>query len=135
MLIPCREDPMRTHFLIFVASALFMGCGSSNGGSSGGIPATGGSTAIVSCEWGTGTCDQYSGTIDPFFATSLQTTCNDHGVAFATTTCPAANQVGHCDLGTSSGMANSYFYYAPTYDAATAQADCQGHGVGATWVP
>jgi hypothetical protein len=130
---------MRNFVLALAASTLIAACGNSNGGSAdtpAPAPAPGTpSAAMVSCDWGIGTCDQYTGAVDATFSNNLQITCTAHGVAFATGTCPAANQVGHCDLGTTNGIANSYYYYSPTYDAATAQADCLGHGVGATWVP
>ncbi|MGB8931068.1 MAG: hypothetical protein WCC48_07455 [Anaeromyxobacteraceae bacterium] len=130
---------MRIPTIAVMASMLVVGCSSSSGGGEGSLPFTGSGVsggAIVSCDWGAGTCDQYSGTIDPTFAANLQTTCSQHGVAFATAACPATNQIaGHCDLATSGGMTNSYFYYSPTYDATTAQADCGGNVVGVTWVP
>lgn len=127
---------MRNLVFALAASTLVAACGSSNGGSAEAPPAPGTpSAAIVSCDWGIDTCDQYTGAVDATFSTNLKTTCTMHGVAFAAGTCPTANQVGHCDLGTTDGIANSYYYYSPTYDAATAKADCAGHGVGATWVP
>jgi hypothetical protein len=90
----------------------------------------------VSCVWGNGTCDQYAGTIDPTFASNLATTCGMHGVTYATAACPSTNQVaGHCVLANASGMTNSLYYYSPTYDATTAQADCLSAVVGVTWVP
>lgn len=122
---------MRKLFLALAASVFVVGC--SSGSSGGGSPVA--SSTVISCLWGA-TCDQYSGTIDPTFSTNLQTTCGMHGVAYATSACPAANQVaGHCDFGTSNGMSNTYYYYSPTWDSASAQADCQGNVVGATWVP
>jgi hypothetical protein len=122
---------MRNLVLAIAASIFVVGCGShKNGGS----PSPGGASTI-SCLWGS-TCDQYSGTIDPTFATNLQTTCAQHGVAFATAACPTVNQVaGHCNYGTSNGISDSYYYYSPTYDTASAQADCQGNVVGVAWVP
>jgi hypothetical protein len=119
---------MRVLITASVLSLVVAGC---NGSTSNGSPPEVGTT-IVSCDWG-GTCDQYSGAIDPTFAANLQTTCATHGVAFATAPCPTASRVpGYCDLGTSSGVANTYFYYAPTYDPTTASAACEGNGV---WVP
>jgi hypothetical protein len=130
---------MRHLAAAFAASILIAACGSSNGGDAGGTapppPATGGTAATVSCTWSAGTCDQYTGQIDPFFASSLQMTCKTYGTSFASSACAPANRVGACDLGSSSGMANVYVYYAPAYDAASAQADCAGHGVGATFIP
>lgn len=127
---------MRNLVLALTATMLVAACGSSSGGKAEAPPAPGTSgAALVSCDWGIGTCDQYTGAVDATFSSNLQVTCTEHGVGFATGTCPAANQVGHCDLGTTDGIANSYFYYAPTYDPATARSDCEGHGVGATWVP
>jgi hypothetical protein len=125
---------MRKLVLTFATSLFIAACGgsSSDGGTSP-VPPTTAST--VSCVWKAGTCDQYSGGVDATFSTNLQITCAGHGTAYSTGACPTANQVGHCDLGTTNGLANSYYYYSPTYDAATAQADCLGHGVGATWVP
>jgi hypothetical protein len=125
---------MRNLVLAIVASVFVVGCGSNTSGS-GGSPPTAGAPTAISCVWGS-TCDQYAGTIDPTFAANLQTTCGMHGVAFATTACPSANQLaGHCDFGTSNGLSNAYYYYSPTFDAASAQAECQGIVVGATWVP
>ena len=121
---------MRSLVIAFAATMLISACGkSSDSGTA--APAS----TTVSCSWGA-TCDQYSGTVDPTFAANLEMTCNQFGTAFAQSSCPAANQVaGHCDLGTSSGMSNSYFYYAPTFDSASAQADCTSAVVGVTWVP
>jgi hypothetical protein len=119
---------MRKLILAFVTSLVVAGCSNSTNGDSG--------PAIVSCVWGAGTCDQYGGTLDANFAANLETICIEHGVAFAAAACPAASQVpGHCDLGTTGGMTSWYFYYSPTYDATSAQADCEGSVVGVTWVP
>jgi hypothetical protein len=125
---------MRKLVLTFAASLFIAACGGSSGG--GGKSAVASTTATtVSCVWRADTCDQYTGGIDATFSTNLQITCAEHGTTFAAGTCPSANQVGHCDLGTTAGIANSYYYYSPTYDAASAKADCLGHGVGASWVP
>lgn len=120
---------MRTLALAFAASLLVAGC-------SGTTSDAGGTTSVVSCDWGTGLCDQYGGTIDPTFAANLQTTCGQHGVAFANAPCPTVNQVaGHCALASSGGMTSSVYYYSPTYDSATAQVECESPVVGVTWVP
>lgn len=125
---------MRLTVLASLATLLLAACG----GSSSSKSTPGGTTAFVSCDWGAtaGTCDQYGGTIDPTFATNLQTTCAQHGVAYATGPCPTASQIpGHCDLGTTGGTSSSLYYYSPTFDLAGAQADCAGHGAGTGWVP
>jgi hypothetical protein len=123
---------MRNLVLAITASFVLFGCGSSG---SGGSPAPQGASTVISCFWGS-TCDQYSGTVDPTFASNIQTTCGMHGVAFSASACPTASQVvGHCDFGTSSGVNSSYYYYSPTYDAASAQADCVGNVIGVAWVP
>jgi len=121
---------MRNLVLAFAATILIAACGkSSEPGATAPVSTT------ISCFWGT-TCDQYSGTIDSTFAANLETTCQQHGTAFAQSACPAADQVaGHCDFGTSNGMSSSYYYYAPTYDAASAQEDCVSPVIGVQWVP
>jgi hypothetical protein len=125
---------MRHLLLALAATAFLVGCSPSSSSSGGSLP-PGAAPTLISCFWGT-TCDQYSGTIDPTFAANLQTTCGMHGVAYATAACPTANQVaGHCDYGTSNGMNDAYYYYSPTFDTASAKAECQGIVVGATWVP
>ncbi len=130
---------MRTLTLAFLLTAAIplVGAGCSGGSGSGSVKGAGNpSTAVVSCEWKTSTCDEYGGTVDPTFATNLQTTCVMHGVAYATAPCPSANEVpGYCDLGTTGGMTSHYHYYSPAYDATSAQADCAGFGVGTSWVP
>jgi hypothetical protein len=120
--------------LPLLASIAIAGC--SGGGSASSSTPNGGANAIVSCNWGNGLCDQYAGTIDPTFATNLATTCGMYGVAYATAACPSTNQVaGHCALSNANGATSSLYYYSPTYDATTAQADCLSAVVGVTWVP
>ena len=124
---------MRKLVLAIAASMLVVGCSPSS--RKGGSPAPVADTAVISCVWGA-TCDQYAGAIDPTFAANLQSTCAMHGEAFATSACPTANQVaGHCDYGTSNGISSAYFYYSPAFDAASAQAECQGNVVGVAWAP
>ena len=123
---------MRTLVLALAATAVITACSNSSPANSAAPPVV--SKAVVSCDWG-GTCDQYSGA-DPTFATNLEATCKMYGTAFAQADCPTTNQVaGHCQIATSNGTTNDYFYYSPKFDAASAQADCTSAVVGVKWVP
>ena len=118
--------------LAAVAALALGGCGTKS--SAPGAPQ--GSAAVASCLWTADTCDQYGGTVDPTFLANLETTCGMHGTAFASGPCPTANQVsGHCQFAAIDGRTDGYYYYAPTYDSASARTDCLSGVIGVTWIP
>jgi hypothetical protein len=96
---------------------------------------SGGGGASVHCTWTDATCSQVIGTFTTADLTAIESDCTASGGAYATGGCsPGAAVDGYCyysDFQAATGVpvagaAMIDYYYSPTWNVTTAEADCTG---------